>query len=313
MTTKGIKRTVFCLYSMAGILVGDVEGMNPSQRIAAVNRQQLQSITLLQSENARLTGEKNALTDERNQLIIDKTALEGEKTQLTNEKDRLAPTLGVFRDLFAANNKRNDGILTASEGLHFGNEKTAVGAALANLSTRARLWEMFCDGVRPLQDNEDVIDASNFGGANQILLTSIFALEQVADACQHDDAAAASARKLNASYIDFCALLRAPGKPLEGKAGAAGSADQRDALVTYILDNDLNDLNDFVTSMGVPPVTGAVTDDLHGMDNVRWHLMRALAAASEFGDVAFDGTVAQDGPGYTFGTLKALGVVFRGL
>jgi hypothetical protein len=179
-----------------------------------------------------------------------------------------------------------------------------------------------------VNDATILIGPADAVGNISMTLELIENVERVAHSASNDAGTGPSAAgaTLYSTYPAFAAALVAPAIPggagaglLDGVVPGAANPAQRDALENYIIDRWLAD--------GMHPDTAARfaaaggPDSGHaGADNLAWHMLRALIAAAEEGDVSkvcvrlganCDGI--QDGPGFTFRTLRAMTILLENL
>jgi hypothetical protein len=168
--------------------------------------------------------------------------------------------------------------------------------------------------LRSAEDDVSVLSAERFRGTNTLFLPGILSAERVSPACSNEDPTVCSDGKLDLTYERFLHFICNKGI-LKGTEKGPGNPSQRDAI------------QDWVVKRERAIRSGRVSKRYKGLCSVydlRWHLARALIAASEEGDVWYYnfcldersmGTCSQskygkqDGVGYTLKTVKALGIL----
>jgi hypothetical protein len=134
-------------------------------------------------------------------------------------------------------------------------------------------------------DDVCILDLERFSGTNTLILPAIVSLERAIQPYNEDCTNNLGNRRLDYTYEKFIHLLSGRKRILHGVKSGVGNAGQRDAIQNWVIDNEgvIGNADLFEHLLGGRPDE----EDLCSTRNLRWHLARALIAASEECDVGY--------------------------
>jgi hypothetical protein len=290
-----------------------------AQQTGVLN-QTIQSLNNMTVERDQARNDLATVIGERDQARNDLATVIGERDQVRNdlatvagERGSLVKQMQVYSLLSTLNGDQNNKMSLSNGDNNPNNRKN-----LLVLGVPTSFPNLLDTTIR--NGNDFLVGANAVTGNNKVIFGEVLDCERELESCLYNNNTQLTGRNLGDSYAVFCTVVgfgNAAGLFIDAQSQPLAGDQLINALADHIIANagDIqsgNYVNVLDTTGRLPVIdinNQQASDDLHSIDNIRWHLVRALVALAEFGDVNADANSianGSDGLGYNLRTVEAL-------